>query len=291
MKRKKMLKRLSGVLLSVSMLLNITTTAFASNDTSFSKPEGLERLSDGAVILRDQSSNMYVKAYDLPSGNSVFEQYEDNSLKSKYVVEREQGSIQATYYDLGSSRSETINAPKAQSSPILSPRGTTSGRLGRIRFEYTSGDGSGICGAYVDYVKNTGSIKYDINGTYRDIAGLASFLASILALPAAPAMGVAKSVFAAFGFASGATSVLIPSCNLSSNYEEIEYTLTDMNFSAHKNSFYGTKYTITESGKHINDVYIEGDYYPTTSWNNHNFGTTIYTYMFNYSNWRIYAWN
>lgn len=151
--------------------------------------------------------------------------------------------------------------------------------------------GSGICGAYVDYVKNTGSIKYDINGTYRDIAGLASFVASVLALPAAPAMGVAKSIFAAFGFASGAASVLIPSCNLSSNYEEIEYTLTDMSFSSHKNSFYGTKYTITEAGKHINDVYIEGDYYPTTSWNNHNFGTAIYTYMFNYSNWRIYAWN
>lgn len=30
-------------------------------------------------------------------------------------------------------------------------------RLGRIRFQYTDGTGTGICGAYVDYVKETGN--------------------------------------------------------------------------------------------------------------------------------------
>lgn len=36
----------------------------------------------------------------------------------------------------------------------------------------------------MDYVKETGNKKYDINGTYRDLAGLASVVAGALSLPA-----------------------------------------------------------------------------------------------------------
>ena len=74
-------------------------------------------------------------------------------------------------------------------------------------------------------------------------------------------------------------------------YEQVEYTLTDINYSSHKNSFWGTKYVITESGNKFNNTYTDGEYYPTTSWGNQNFGMTIYNYLFTYSNWNIYAWN
>ena len=78
---------------------------------------------------------------------------------------------------------------------------------------------------------------------------------------------------------------------VNSQYEQIEYTLTDINHSSHKNSFWGTKYVITESGNKFNNTYTDGEYYPTTSWGNQNFGMTIYNYLFTYSNWNIYAWN
>ena len=133
--------------------------------------------------------------------------------------------------------------------------------------------------------------KYDINGTYRDLAGLASVVAGALSLPAAPALAISKTALAYFGFAMTAVQFTIPQCNLNSQYEQIEYTLTDINHSSHKNSFWGTKYVITESGNKFNNTYTDGEYYPTTSWGNQNFGMTIYNYLFTYSNWNIYAWN
>lgn len=128
-----------------------------------------------------------------------------------------------------------------------------------------------------------------IDGTYRDLAGLASVVAGALSLPAAPALAISKTALAYFGFAMTAVQFTIPQCNLNSQYEQIEYTLTDINYSSHKNSFWGTKYVITESGNKFNNTYTDGEYYPTTSWGNQNFGMTIYNYLFTYSNWNIYA--
>ena len=291
---KKLLRSITSIFLSIIMLTTLTVTVYASNNSDTTLPSGeIYQLSNNSYVLQDLSSNTSVKAYNIENGISVFEQYNGNQLQSKYLVRPENGTIQATYYDYDSDSDiaeELINIPNAKRSD-LSLADTTSQRLGRIRFQYSSGEGSGICGAYVDFKQNTGSKKYDINGTYRDLAGLASFIASVLALPAAPALGVAKSVFSAFSFALGAVSVTIPSCPLDATYEQNEYLLTDIDLPSHTNNFYGTKYTITEAGKHINDVYTDGTYYPTTSWNDQNFGMTIYNYLFNYSNWRIYAWN
>lgn len=125
----------------------------------------------------------------------------------------------------------------------------------------------------------------------QDMASLLSFIASVFALPAAPSLGVAKSILGVFGLSASATSFLIPDYYLQSTYEEINYNLTDTDSSSHQNTFFGAKYIITEDGGHLNDVYIEGTYYPTSSWGDHNFGTTIYSYLFSYSNWKIYAWN
>ena len=117
----------------------------------------------------------------------------------------------------------------------------------------------------MDYVKETGNKKYDINGTYRDLAGLASVVAGALSLPAAPALAISKTALAYFGFAMTAVQFTIPQCNLNSQYEQIEYTLTDINHSSHKNSFWGTKYVITESGNKFNNTYTDGEYYPISN--------------------------
>lgn len=50
-------------------------------------------------ILRDLASpSTYVKAYEPVNGDAVFEQYIDNKLKSKYILQRNQHLINATYY-------------------------------------------------------------------------------------------------------------------------------------------------------------------------------------------------
>lgn len=286
----KIWKRIISMILMLTMISGYSLTTFAEYTKESYESQGLEKTDEGAFIMRDSKSSVYVKGYDLENGDSVFEQYNNGTLTSKYTVLRSQNIIRAVYYTEGSSSTENISVPRAENSRS-ELRGTTSGRLGRIRFQYTSGEGAGICGAYVDYVKNTGSIKYDINGTYRDLASLASFVASVLSLPSAPAMGIAKSVLTYLGIGLGALTFVIPQMNLQSAYEEIEYKLTDIDVSSHKNSFYGTRYVITETGGHLNDVYTEGTYFPTSSWGDQNFGTTIYNHLFTYSFWNISSWN
>lgn len=244
--------------------------------------------SDNNLSISGEKQN-YVKGYDGDDGESIFEQYEDGQLIRKYISYSQQDNM--VIIDIREKKTETVHFVLDEKISRSVPRASSSNRLGRIRYKYVSGADAGVCGAYVDYVKNTGLKQYDINGTYRDAASLAGTLATIFSLPAACAVSLAGTVLSAFGIASTVTTILIPSCYLQSSYEEITYKLTDINNSSHQNSFFGTKYTIVESGKHINEVYTDGTYYPTSSWGATDFGTTVYNYLFNYSAWSIYAWN
>lgn len=280
----KIWNRFISFALATTLLLTVPLVSFAAGTKNST--------SSDFTTVQSASGELLVRAYDLDNGDSVFEQYNDGKLVSRYTVDRSKNVINEFVYSSdGTSKQLQRFIPTEKNFDIVLPQSTMSRRLGRIRFQYTDGTGTGICGAYVDYVKETGNKKYDINGTYRDLAGLASVVAGALSLPAAPALAISKTALAYFGFAMTAVQFTIPQCNLNSQYEQIEYTLTDINHSSHKNSFWGTKYVITESGNKFNNTYTDGEYYPTTSWGNQNFGMTIYNYLFTYSNWNIYAWN
>ena len=287
----KFMRRLVAFVLTVIMCFSMGTTAFATGTLQEANASEIIKMPDGSYVLYDASSNITVKGYDLPNGDCVFEQYVGAELSSKYSVNRNQGVILATYVDSGTIVNETIPIPTSITTSNNSTRDTSGGYLGQVKYRYTSGDASGICGAKVSYTKNTGSKKYNVNGTYQDLASLASTIATFLSVPVALAMSSAKALFTILGLSLAATTVLIPDKMLNSNYVEIEYDLTDINNHLHTNSFFGTRYTITESSNQINKEYTEGTYYPTSSWGNTNFGTTIYNHMFGYSTWSIYSWS
>lgn len=287
----KFMRSILALFLLVAMCLSLGTTAFAAETIDKANNAMVEKKPDGSYVLYDASSDITVKSYDLPNGNCIFEQYQGSKLTYKYVVNRADGIINSTYYvDSGKVVNESIVVP-IDKVVNTTNRSVSGAYMGIVRYQYTSGDQSGICGASVNYTKRTGSKKYNINGTYQSLAGLAATIASLLALPSGVATSVAKVVMGRLGIGLGVLSFIIPDCNLNSNYEEIEYDLENINNHLHTNSFYGTKYIITEAGTHIDDVYTDGTYYPTTSWGNFNFGSTIYNHMFNYSSWSIYSWS
>lgn len=285
-----MKKVISMILIMALCVTCFVTPAIAANVSDNEMSVGVQKEEDGSLILYDATvPESYVQARDLENGDAVFLQYRDGIVVSQYTVNRSENLIEAIYYDGDVAQNKVIQTPQTtkESGELL--RATTTKRLGYVLYEYTAGSQVGLCGTYVDYVKNTGSIKYDITGTYRDLAGLASFIAGVLALPSAPALVVSKKVLGWFSLTAGA-SFFVPPCELDSNYEQIEYNLTDRANSGHKNSFYGTKYTVTQEGKHYNEVFKEGTYYPTSSWGDSTFGITIYQHMFAYDSWSIYRW-
>lgn len=261
----KIWNRFISFALATTLLLTVPLVSFAAGTKNST--------SSDFTTVQSASGELLVRAYDLDNGDSVFEQYNDGKLVSRYTVDRSKNVINELVYSSdGTSKQLQRFIPTEKNFDIVLPQSTMSRRLGRIRFQYTDGTGTGICGAYVDYVKETGNKKYDINGTYRDLAGLASVVAGALSLPAAPALAISKTALAYFGFAMTAVQFTIPQCNLNSQYEQIEYTLTDINHSSHKNSFWGTKQVITESGNKFINTYTDGrDITPQYPWGNQNF--------------------
>lgn len=258
--------------------------------------------SDNSVKLIDpENPNTYVVGKDLKDGNVEFSQYRNGKLVSKSVTMKDSRLVKTTIYSSDNSVGKIVSTDKQSDiiefkelptfSKTLTTLSGTKQYLGTIRYRYTDGYDSGTCGAKVDYIINSGSIKYDLNGTYRDLAGFAAFIAGIFTLPAAPALGIAKTVLVYFGISLSALYYLIPSYTVDSNYEQIEYLFTDINFSGHTNSFYGTKYVITQKGSNQNEVYYDGNYFAFSPWRNTTFGMTIYTYMFSYGNYSILSWS
>ena len=120
---------------------------------------------------------------------------------------------------------------------------------------------------------------------------MAALIAGTLSLPAAPALAIGKNVLTYLGFGLSVTSFIMMHYDVDSDYEQIEYFLTDKNFSGHTNSFYGTKYKITQAGRGSGDIYYDGNYFAYSPWKNTTFGMTVYTHMFAYSNYSISSWN
>lgn len=285
----KIKRKIVSCFVTIILIMNTNIMAYAmDNNEPVEGSTSKVVLSDNNLSVAGNEQN-YVKGYDADNGDSIFEQYVDGKLVRKYISCKRQEKIDII--DINEEETETIHFSLDEGIDKSMARASSSRRLGKIRYKYVSGVDAGICGAYVDYVKNTGLKQYDINGKYKDAASLAATLATIFGLPASCAVSLAGTVLSAFGIASTVATIVIPSCYLQSSYEEITYKLTDINNSSHQNSFFGTKYTIVESGKHINEIYTDGTYYPTSSWGATDFGSTVYNYLFNYSAWSIYAWN
>jgi len=299
------MKRALSILLLFTLIFS-STCNFSMAATNF-PAEIMIVQSDNTVKLIDPDNpNNYVIGRDLENGNVEFSQYQNRKLISKSETINEKKLIKTTTYqnktmNLNKSNLPTYDTPFIEykeipnvkvtksNTPIL--LSSTRNYLGTILYRYTDGWDSGTCGAKVEYIINTGSKKYDLNGSYRDLAGLAALIAGTLSLPAAPALAIGKNVLTYLGFGLSVTSFIIPHYDVDSDYEQIEYFLTDKNFSGHTNSFYGTKYKITQAGRGSGDIYYEGNYFAYSPWKNTTFGMTVYTHMFAYSNYSISSWN
>ncbi len=298
------MKRILSLILVVSLMVSSVINVSAASITSKEEKNEIVKMKDGSVKLVDPNdSETYVIGNDLKNGDVEFTQYQGNEIVSRYIVKSEERVIEATYYQKASDiknsseltrepviRTETIKMPDLMTE-TKSLLGTTGGYIGTIKYNYSNGTNAGICGAKVNYIKNTGSIKYNINGTYQDLAGLASFIVGVLALPVAPALAVSKATLTWLGIGFGAASILIPDINLQSDYDETEYFLENIDDSDHTNSFYGTKYIITDDGNHIDEVKVEGTYYAYSPWEDIVFGMTVYSFMFWYQYYNINSWN
>jgi hypothetical protein len=133
--------------------------------------------------------------------------------------------------------------------------------------------------------------QYDLNGTYRNLAGLASFIAGVLALAAAAASTVAASVLTYFSIGTAAATFYIPTHYVSAILTYMSWTPSDYDAPECSTNFSGDKFVVTETGG-SSSTYYEGDYWDLSSFTNHNssFATKVYSELYGYDAVTILGW-
>lgn len=137
----KIWNRFISFALATTLLLTVPLVSFAAGTKNST--------SSDFTTVQSASGELLVRAYDLDNGDSVFEQYNDGKLVSRYTVDRSKNVINELVYSSdGTSKQLQRFIPTEKNFDIVLPQSTMSRRLGRIRFQYTDGTGTGICGAY-----------------------------------------------------------------------------------------------------------------------------------------------
>lgn len=150
---------------------------------------------------------------------------------------------------------------------------------------------TGVSRVKVTYEKETGNKRYNIYGTYNDMADLVSTLCDIFLIPGFIASKVAGSIIATIKIIVDVTNkFFIPEYYVKCSFTELAYFLKDMDTSR-SNSFFGTAYVVTEDGGRFGDTHVDGTYFPTSSWRDPVFGNYIYDCMYAYSYWSIKSWD
>ena len=283
------MKRLISLVLVLSLLL-LAVPALAISHTYAQEVS----LSDN-VIFYDKAANLKLLYSEDRFGNPIIKQYVDEILvgEAKTVL-NESKVISTSYTNMAATKSNTstqtiyytpvnkqVNAPKAYTS------------LGRIRYQYADG-GGGICGANVslETTTHTGS-RYNVRGTYQNLAALVGYIIGVFSLPNAIASQVAAAVLSWAGFAVGTISFFIPDKYLRCTEEINKFKLVNMSNSGHIKYITGTKFTITEESPQQNRVYYDGTYHPSNVYSSQNtvFAHSVFLSLFAYTSWNIYAWN
>ncbi|MGN1007364.1 MAG: hypothetical protein ACI4PV_00315 [Butyricicoccus sp.] len=291
----KLLKNIFSTIMAIAFMVSALPIASAKNATvSPQMSDTIIQVEENVYELHyDQENyNTYVKTFDYENGDVLIIQYTKDEITSQYFVDRSQDSTRVTIYEDGMITLQEIrqNQPSDSTSSIQ-PYASSSGTLGTVSFEYYDGMNTGVSRVRVTYEKETGSKRYNIYGTYNDVAELVSTICNYLAIPGFISSKVAGMVISAIGKAADvANTYFIPECYLKSSYTELTYFLRDT-ATNRSNSFFGTQYVITEDSNRFGNTYYDGTYYPTSSWGDPVFGEYIYSRMYAYSYWSIKSWS
>lgn len=146
----KIWNRFISFALATTLLLTVPLVSFAAGTKNST--------SSDFTTVQSASGELLVRAYDLDNGDSVFEQYNDGKLVSRYTVDRSKNVINELVYSSdGTSKQLQRFIPTEKNFDIVLPQSTMSRRLGRIRFQYTMEPERESAEHMWIYVKETGN--------------------------------------------------------------------------------------------------------------------------------------
>ena len=286
------MRRLLSLILCLSILSTLLCVPASANSAT---------TTDSTNAYVQLSDNTYLIAEDLPNGNAKFSISDSNGdiLAESYLNRSNQ-----TIYNTDSRTGNEVISIPATNQPLTStneamstssdiPSGFT--YRGKITYNFY-GNTDHIVGTrdlniYYDYNYYTSS-RYNVAGTYQNIASFASLLASLLALPAAIAASSAAIILARFSIATGAISFFIPDHYVRCNETQITWLGQMTDFTDVYATITGSQFVLTEEG-YESQTFTSGDFWPLSSYadRNTNFAVKIYWTVLGQDILEIVSWS
>jgi hypothetical protein len=136
--------------------------------------------------------------------------------------------------------------------------------------------GTRALNVYYDYDYESGS-RFNVNGQYQDITSFASYLCGVLSIPAAVASPVAATIFSTLGFVISQINVIIDDHYVRCSETQITWKAEVSDATDVYETFTGSKFVLTQEG-YSNETYYEGDFWPLSSYNNHDTDFAVHLY-------------
>lgn len=129
---------------------------------------------------------------------------------------------------------------------------------------------------YYDYNYEPGS-RFNVNGQFQDITSFASYLCGVFSVSTIVAAPFASAIFTVLGFGISQVNVLIENHYVRCSETQITWKAEVSDAPDVYETFTGSKFVLTQEG-YGNEICYEGDFWPLTSYNNHDTDFAVHLY-------------
>ena len=282
----KMSKKLVSMMLAVVMLFTLTAPALAADNR---KTNAI--VDSGETTFYDENGTLVTLQYkDFENGDCIFYLIEDGKVTVSSYVEKETNQIIRTEYQNSIPQTTIQVVEPIQAKMISMP--TAAGYIydGRVGYNHYA-KGTLMTVNYIDFShKMTVTVdEFNLLGKYKDIAQLASFIAALCGLPGVVSSLLAKEVVAAVATISG-QMLSVPDYMVNAVKTTVSW---EGKTGSKTRKVEGSGYVCTGEGME-NVVYGEPDYYPASSYDDHdeNLANRFYPMLYSgYDRFDVVSWS
>lgn len=263
-----------------------------------------------------------LKTYEYTNGDICFQQIENGTIVSEYYFVRETGKTTAYYRQTGEEMIVKVSSVAGDSEDesddivvdededndedvaesilvdnsigeygVDMARSTPFTRKGKIVYKLNGMTGE--YGVHVAYkTTKRKKIKYNVRGTYQDIADLGIALSIVLSVPAKFGGRIAKGIVSAVGGVSSIGSIIIKDYYVESTRTTRHWRLRQMHNTSNERIMKGRRYYITAKNYVGKKTYYRGAYYRPSEFANKSpeLAAEIVTRVYNPYTWSVKEW-
>lgn len=296
-------KKIISLLLTVSFLCSSSASVFAStNNISTEKEKKNITENEGSCSF----GNTRIDYYETETGDRIFLEYVNGILTQKNTLPYGQDDIVIREYfkstEIQNNRCRTTdiihpsdyinkaeNCESNEASIMPLAKTSTETKKGRINYRAAIDTGLINYSMKCSYTKSTGTGTYTINKYKGKIVDLVTILVSVTELAAPAGTSYITRLLIAAGISVTGGAIKKPlTTTVACKIITFKWKLIDTKDSAHKTTYKGYKYVVTDTRYHTNEKYFEG--LVAKDWKTQTLAVLFHDKLFGYTSYSVTGW-